>query len=71
MKKFAALALALSLAAPAVAFAQATPATPATPAKPALTAQAPAKPTTGKVDEKAHATTVKKAGETKAEPKKN
>lgn len=70
MKKFAALALALSLAAPAAAFAQATPATPATPAKPALSAQAPAKPT-GKVDEKAHATTVKKAGETKAEPKKN
>ena len=69
MKKFAALALALSLAAPSIAFAQATPATPATPAKPAVTAQAPAKPA-GKVDDKAHGTAAK-ATETKAEPKKN
>lgn len=68
MKKFAAIALALSLAAPSIAFAQATPATPATPAKPAVTAQAPAKATTGKVDEKA---AVKHGAETKAEPKKN
>jgi uncharacterized low-complexity protein len=71
MKKFAALALALTLAVPAAAFAQATPATPAVPAKPAQSAQAPAKPAAGKVDEKAHATTVKKTHETKAEPKKN
>ena len=70
MKKFAALALALSLAAPSIAFAQATPATPATPAKPAVTAQAPAKPATGKVDDKANAPAAK-ATETKAEPKKN
>ena len=69
MKKFAALALALSLAAPSIAFAQATPATPATPAKPAVTAQAPAKPA-GKADDKAHGPAAK-ATETKAEPKKN
>ncbi|MBL8833191.1 MAG: hypothetical protein JNL71_12445 [Rhodospirillales bacterium] len=70
MKKFAALALALSLAAPSIAFAQATPATPATPAKPAVTAQAPAtKPAAAKADEKA---AVKHgAAATKAEPKKN
>lgn len=70
MKKFAAIALALSLAAPSIAFAQATPATPATPAKPAVTAQAPAtsKPAAAKADEKA---AVKHGTATKAEPKKN
>ncbi|MCA3245332.1 MAG: hypothetical protein ACKOEE_09205 [Tagaea sp.] len=42
MKKTLAAALAFSLVAPAIAFAQATPATPATPAAPH--AQAPAAP---------------------------
>ena len=70
MKKFAALALALSIAAPAGAFAQATPATPATPAKPAQSVQAPAtqKPA-AKVEAKTHG--VKNGAEQKAEPKKN
>ena len=71
MEKFAALALALSLAAPSIAFAQATPATPATPAKPAVTAQAPAKPAAGKANEKAHSPAAKHGAATKAEPKKN
>ncbi|MBL8808473.1 MAG: hypothetical protein JNN22_16630 [Rhodospirillales bacterium] len=67
MKKFAALALALSLAAPAGAFAQATPATPATPAKPAAeqAAQAKAKHV------KAEKHTEKQKAETKVQPKTN
>jgi hypothetical protein len=42
MKKTLAAVLAFSLVAPAVAFAQATPATPATPARPHAQATAPA-----------------------------
>jgi hypothetical protein len=46
MKKTLAFVLAVSLAAPAIAFAQATPATPATPARPhaPATAATPATP---------------------------
>jgi len=71
MKKFAALALAFSLVAPAAAFAQATPATPATPAKPAVAAQAPAKPADKAVEKADDKAAPHSAVGTKAETKKN